>query len=105
MQCVIHSNEYSRVSMYISAKKMWDKFCLIYEWTSQVKETKANMLVHDYELFKMKPEEIISEMFAKLTEITNGLKGLGREYSNAELVRKVGTKGLFHHHGTPRPQL
>ena len=41
-----------------------------------MKETKANMLVHDYELFKMKPEEIISEMFTRLTEITNGLKGL-----------------------------
>ena len=47
------------------------------------------MLVHDYELFKMKPEETIFEMFVRLTEITNGLKGLGREYSNAELVRKV----------------
>ena len=47
------------------------------------------MLVHDYELFKMKSEETIFEMFVRLTEITNGLKGLGREYSNAELVRKV----------------
>ena len=47
------------------------------------------MLVHDYELFMMKSEETISEMFARLMEITNGLKGLGREYSNAELVRKV----------------
>ena len=47
------------------------------------------MLVHEYELFKMKSEETISEMFARLSEITNGLKGLGRDYSNAELVRKV----------------
>ena len=58
--------------MCASAKEMWDKFCLIYEGTSQVNETKANMLVHDYELFKMKPEETISEMFARLSEITNG---------------------------------
>ena len=78
-----------RVSMCTSAKEMWDKFWLIYKGTSQVKETKANMLVHDYELFKMKSEETLFEMFARLMEITNGLKGLGREYSNAELVRKV----------------
>ena len=68
---------------------MWDKLRLIYEGTSQVKETKANLLVHEYELFKMKPEEIISDMFTRLSEITNGLKGLGRDYSNVELVRKV----------------
>ena len=54
-----------------------------------MKETKANLLVHEYELFKMKPEESISEIFAKLSEITNGLKALEKEYSNLELVRKV----------------
>ena len=75
--------------MCSSVKEMWDKFKLIYKGTSQVKETKANMLVHDYELFKMKLEETISEMFAKLTKITNGLKVLRKEYSNAELVKKV----------------
>ena len=37
----------------------------------------------------MKPEESISEMFARLSEITNGLKALGKEYSSSELVRKV----------------
>ena len=79
MQCAIYPNEYSCVSMCSSAKEMWDKFWLIYKGTSQVKETKANMLVHDYELFKMKSEEIILEIFAKLTEITNGLKGLEKE--------------------------
>ena len=56
-----------------SAKEMWDKFHPIYKGMSQVKEMKANMLVHDYELFKMKPEETISEMFIRLSEITNNL--------------------------------
>ncbi|WP_284120945.1 hypothetical protein, partial [Klebsiella pneumoniae] len=47
------------------------------------------MLVHQYELFKMLPEENVSDMFARLTAITNGLKALGRTYPDAELVRKV----------------
>lgn len=40
-------------------------------------------------MFKMKPQETIAEMFVRLIEIANGLKGLGKEYSIAELVRKV----------------
>ena len=60
MQCAIHPDEYSRVSMCSSAKEMWDNLKLIYEDTSKVKATKANILVHEYELFCMKPEETIS---------------------------------------------
>ena len=62
---------------------------MIYEGNTQVKKTKGNFLVYEYELFKMKPEESISEMFARLSEITNGLKALGKEYSSSELMRKV----------------
>ena len=65
---------------------------VIYEGTSEVRETKANMIVQDYELFKMDPEETISEMFARLTQLTNGLKGLGKEYTNAELVERTSRK-------------
>ena len=87
MQCAIDPYEFSRVSMCSSAKEMWDNLKLIYEGTSEVKATKANILVHEYEMFRMKPEETISEMFARFTAITNGLKGLGKEYSNSDLVR------------------
>ena len=47
---------------------MWDKLKLIYEGTSEVKETKANLLITEYEMFKMKSNESISEMFAKLMQ-------------------------------------
>ena len=62
---------------------------LIYKDTFEVKATKANILVHEYELFRMKPEETISEMFAHFTSITNRLKALGKEYTNMDLVRKI----------------
>ena len=89
IQCAIHPDEYSRVSMFSSTKEMWDNLKLIYEGTSEVKVIKANILVHKYELFRMKPEEIISKMIAHFTSITNGLKALGKEYSNTNLVRKI----------------
>ncbi len=47
------------------------------------------MLVHKYELFRMENSESITEMFTRFTDIINGLKSLGRSYSNSDLVRKI----------------
>ena len=63
MQCAIHPNKFSRISTCSSAKEMWDKLELIYEGTSKVKETKVNLLITEYEMFKMKSDESISKMF------------------------------------------
>ena len=72
-----------------SAKEMWDNLKLIYEGTSEVKAIKENILVHEYKLFCMKLEEIILEMIICFTSITNGLKALGKEYSNTDLIQKI----------------
>ncbi|MQL86988.1 hypothetical protein Taro_019522 [Colocasia esculenta] len=45
MQCAVHPKEFSRVSTCNSVKEMWDKLELIYEGTSEVRETKTSMLV------------------------------------------------------------
>ncbi|MQL95273.1 hypothetical protein Taro_027935 [Colocasia esculenta] len=89
MQCAVHPKEFSRVSTCNSTKEMWDKLELIYEGTSEVRETKASMLVSEYEMFKMKIEETILDMFARFMLIINGLKGLKKEYSESDLVRKI----------------
>ncbi|MQM22472.1 hypothetical protein Taro_055524 [Colocasia esculenta] len=89
MQCTVHPKEYSRVSTCSSAKEMWDKLELIYEGTSEVRETKASMLVSEYEMFKMKNDETILDMFARFMLIINCLKGLKKEYSNSDIVRKI----------------
>ena len=68
---------------------MWDKLQVIYEGTSEVRETKANMLVSEYENFHMKNNESISEIYVRLTLITNGLKSLSKTYSEYELIRKI----------------
>ena len=47
------------------------------------------MLVHKYELFKIEYDESITEMFTHFTDIINGLKSLGKSYTNSELVRKI----------------
>ncbi|XP_058222936.1 uncharacterized protein LOC131332656 [Rhododendron vialii] len=89
LYCALDPNEFNRVSTCESAKEIWDKLEVTHEGTSQVKESKIDMLVHKYELFKMQPDESISDMFTRFTDIINGLKSLGKSYSNVDLVRKI----------------
>ena len=47
------------------------------------------MLTHEYELFTMKPEESISDMYNRFITIITNLKGLGKTCANKELVKKI----------------
>lgn len=89
LYCALDPAEFNRISACESAKEIWDKLEVTHEGTNQVKESKINMLVHKYELFKMMPGESISSMFTRFTDIVNGLKSLGKPYSNVDLVRKI----------------
>lgn len=87
--CALNEVEYNRVSICKTAKDIWDKLEITHEGTSQVKETKIDMLVHQYEMFKIDENEAISDMFIRFTNIVNALEGLGKEYSNLEKVKKL----------------
>ena len=89
LYCAVDPNEFNRVSTCTSAKKIWDTLEVTHEGTNQVKQSKVNMLVHTYEMFKMESNEIISEMYTRFTNIINSLKSLGKFYSNQELVNKI----------------
>ena len=80
------SNEFNRISTCNIAKEIWNKLEVTYEGTSQVKTSKINLLVHNYELFKIESNETISIMFTQFIDIINGLKILSMTYSNADLV-------------------
>ena len=45
--------------------------------------------MHFYELSRMKPSETIRDMYTRFTDIVNGLKGLGKGFSDFELVNKI----------------
>jgi hypothetical protein len=89
LYCALDRNEFNRISTLSSAQEIWHTLEVTHEGTSQVKESKISMLVHSYELFKMKSDESISEMFTRFTDIINSLKSLGKSYSNVEMVRKI----------------
>ncbi|GKV41208.1 hypothetical protein SLEP1_g48774 [Rubroshorea leprosula] len=89
LQRALNPTEFHRVSGCDTAKEMWDMLEVTHEGTSQVKESKINRLLYMYELFKMKPEESIQDMYTRLNDIVTNLKALGKVYPSQEVVRKV----------------
>ncbi|GKU96927.1 hypothetical protein SLEP1_g10107 [Rubroshorea leprosula] len=89
LQCALNPTEFHRVSGCDMAKEMWDMLEVTHERTSQVKESKINRLIYMYEIFKMKPEESIQDMYTRLNDIGTNFKDLGKVYPSQEVVRKV----------------
>ena len=79
--CALTKEEFNRVSTATSANQIWNTLQVTHEGTNKVKESKISVLVHRFELFKMKENEIISEMVTRFTDITNSLVSLGKEYT------------------------
>lgn len=89
LHIVLICSEYDHISTCISAQQIWKMLELRHEGTSQVKDSKINMLVTKYELFKMNTNESISDMYARLTCICNELASLGKPYSDGDKVQKI----------------
>ena len=87
--CALNANKFNRISICTSTKEIWDTLEVTHEKNNQVKESKINMLVHKYELFKMEPTVSITNIFTRFTDIVNSLKSLGKDYTNSDLVRKI----------------
>ncbi|XP_021682601.1 uncharacterized protein LOC110666426 [Hevea brasiliensis] len=65
-------SEYNKVCMKSIAKEIWDALVITHEGTSQVKENKLDSLIYQYELFKMKSNETIGQMYDRFVEIIGG---------------------------------
>ncbi|VFR01042.1 unnamed protein product [Cuscuta campestris] len=87
--CGVNADDYRKISRCETAKQMWEKLEVTYEGTTQVREAKIDHLTHEYELFSMKENEKIEEMFERFSNIINPLNLLGKTYTDQELVRKV----------------
>jgi len=51
-----------------------------YEGITQGKESKINMVIHQYELSKRQPGKFVKEMFTQFANETNNLKSLEKTY-------------------------
>jgi hypothetical protein len=61
-----------KMSDKFTAKAMFASLCSNYEGSKKVKEAKALMLVHQYELFEMKDDETIEEMYSRFQTLVSG---------------------------------
>ena len=60
LHCGLFRSKFNRISMCSTAKEIWDKLEVTYEGTFRVKESKINLLVTQYKVFKMAESEIIN---------------------------------------------
>ena len=82
-------DQYFRVSNCKSAKDMWNNLQVTHDGTTNVKRSRINTLTHEYELFRMNPNETIQDMQKRFTHIVNHLASLGKIFPNEDLINKV----------------
>jgi len=61
----IPHTKYMKMSDKSTVKAMFASLCANYECSKKVREAKDTMFVHQYELFKMKDDESIDEMYSR----------------------------------------
>ena len=72
-----------------TTKAMFASLCANYEGSNKVRDAKAIMLVHQYELFKMKDDETIEEMYSRFQTLVSGLQILKKSYVASDHVSKI----------------
>ncbi|MQM13164.1 hypothetical protein Taro_046087 [Colocasia esculenta] len=87
--CALSKKEFNRISACKLAMEMWEKLRITYEGTDEVKETRIDILVTQYERFQMQSGELTTQMYNRFTDITNGLAGLRKTYEMGDMVRKI----------------
>ncbi|XP_074283797.1 uncharacterized protein LOC141608335 [Silene latifolia] len=89
LQSGIGESETSRIAGCKTAKQIWDSLSLAYEGTVQVKKQRIDLLMQQYENFRMHEDEPIKSMSSRFSSITNELSNLGRQFETEDIVRKI----------------
>ncbi|XP_070055846.1 uncharacterized protein [Nicotiana tomentosiformis] len=87
--CGLDLYKYNRISACSNAKEIWDALQTTHERTNQMKISRIELLIRNYELFSMKESEPIQEMMNRFTIITNELKSSRKVFTFEELVSKL----------------
>ncbi|CAL9097919.1 unnamed protein product [Musa textilis] len=87
--CALDKNEFNRISTCKTVFEIWRTLEITHEGTSRVKDSKVNILMHDFEVFRMAPSETIDDMFSCFSNVINSLKALGKCFSDFELISKI----------------
>ena len=89
LTCALGKNEYSRVSSCSSTYELWKLSEMTHKRTSEVKKSKINLLISQYEKFEMANNESIGDMFFRINTILASLKSLSKLLTKAGIVQKA----------------
>lgn len=81
--------EYIKIIEKSTAKTVFESLCATYERSQQVKKVKANLLVQQYEMFRMENDENIETMFSRFQILVFGLHILNKSYTTSDHVKKI----------------
>jgi hypothetical protein len=81
-------NEFNCIKNLTTAHEIWTKLMEIHEGTTIVKSAKLYVCKGKFEQFIMKEDESVSDMFNRLNEIVNELKGLGLDVPDVDFTHK-----------------
>ncbi|CAL1377709.1 unnamed protein product [Linum trigynum] len=85
----LYPKERSQVAQCESAKEIWESLQTTHEDTPEVKDSRIDVLLNEYESFEMSSGESISSMYKRFNDLINRLKGLGKMFETIDLVRKI----------------
>src|SRR4030065_1063951 len=85
----IPHEEFMKITNKSTAKTIFESLGSSYEGNQQVREATANMLVQQYELFRMSDDETIDTMFSRFQTLVSGLQVLKKSYTTADHVMKI----------------
>ncbi|VFQ74654.1 unnamed protein product, partial [Cuscuta campestris] len=82
LYCAVNPDDYQKISRCKTINEMWNKLEVTYEGTSQVMDSKIDLLTHEYEFFMMMENETIDGMFERFSTIISNLDTLGKHYED-----------------------
>ena len=85
----LDKNEFNRISTCETTFDIWRTLEITHEGTSRVKDSKVNILLHDFKLFRMQPSKTIGDMYTRFMDVVNNLRVLGKSFSNFDLISKI----------------
>ena len=85
----ISREEGGKLQHCTSVKEIWQTLENHYEGNIQVRSKKVQLHMYEYELFKMKPYESITEMTNHFNALLTTLKNLGKHFSKEEVNNKI----------------
>src|SRR5574338_332479 len=87
--CALDKNEFNRVSICKTGYEIWNTLKVTHEGTNKVKQSKISMLKNQFQNFRMKQGESISEMYSRFQDIYHSLLALEVTFTESDVVSKI----------------